>query len=151
MSADGLVHASAVLIGQGGVLIRGTAGSGKSSLALALLADDGASLVADDQVLLAAAHGRLVAATPDGIAGLIEVRGQPIARLPWVSPVVVDLVVDLAPREACPRLPLADDEAHATVAGIVLPRAFVAIGSADGARRVAVALAGIARQPVDIA
>ena len=64
------VHASAVLVEGGAVLIRGPGGAGKSRLALDLLraADNGAlrfaRLVADDRTQLTAAHGRLLASPP---------------------------------------------------------------------------------------
>ena len=59
------VHATAIVIGETGVLIRGRSGSGKSSLALALvarvrLAGGFAAFVADDRVALAPAGGRSV-------------------------------------------------------------------------------------------
>jgi serine kinase of HPr protein (carbohydrate metabolism regulator) len=142
MSAGGTVHASAVLIGEGGILIRGASGSGKSALLMSLLSGDAAAaaLVADDRVMLAAAHGRLLASVPDEIAGLMEVRGQGVARRPHVSPVVVDLVVDLAPAETCPRMPLTDEDERVRVMGVVLPRVFVPVGAVDGALRVRAAL-----------
>jgi serine kinase of HPr protein (carbohydrate metabolism regulator) len=142
MSAGGTVHASAVLIGEGGILIRGASGSGKSALLMSLLSGDAAAtaLVADDRVMLAAAHGRLLASVPDEIAGLMEVRGQGVARRPYVSPVVVDLVVDLAPAETCPRMPLTDEDERVRVMGVVLPRVFVPVGAVDGALRVRAAL-----------
>ncbi len=151
MSTPANVHASVALIGEGGVLIRGPSGSGKSSLLLSLLCDHDAMLVADDQVLLSAADGRLVATVPDEIAGLMEVRGLGIVRRPHVSPVVVDLVVDLAPLDACPRLPLSDAEATAVLAGVTLPRLYVAIGSGDGAVRVKAALAEFRRRDAGVA
>jgi serine kinase of HPr protein (carbohydrate metabolism regulator) len=148
MSAAAPVHASVALIGDRGVLIRGAPGSGKSSLLLSLVAQDPHThaLVADDRVALAAAHGRLLASVPESIAGLIEVRGQGIARRPWVSPVVIDLVVDLAPPEACPRMPLGEDEALAAVAGVDLPRVLIPVGAADAALRVTAALDRIGRE-----
>jgi HPr kinase/phosphorylase len=151
MSPPATIHASVALVGEGGVLIRGASGSGKSSLLLSLLCDHGAMLVADDRVALAAAEGRLVATAPDEIAGLMEVRGLGIVRRPHVSPVVVDLVVDLAPLEACPRLPLADADAVAVIDGVAVPCIHVAIGSGDGAARVRAALAELRRQDGAIA
>ncbi len=140
MSAAATVHASAALVGDHGVLIRGASASGKSSLLLALIMMDGArnALAADDRVVLAAHHGRLVASAPRELAGLIEVRGQGILRRPHVSPVVIDLVVDLLPAPACPRLP--DPDGHAEIAGIALPRLVLPAGQSDGALRVVTAL-----------
>lgn len=132
MNLPGTVHASAVLIGERGVLIRGASGSGKSSLVWALIDAEPAcnALIADDRVILSAAHGRLLATAAPGLAGLIELRGQGILQMTHVSPAVIDLVVDLAPDADCPRLPEAAD-GMATLAGITLPRLLLPVG-ADG-------------------
>ena len=95
------IHASAVLIGAHAVLIRGPSGSGKSRLALALLqaAERGAlrfaRLVADDRAHVEAAHGRLLVRPAPALAGLIEVRGLGIRRMPYEPLAVVRTVVDL--------------------------------------------------------
>jgi len=90
------IHGSCVALGAGGVLIRGRAGAGKSLLALVLLDHEPAGrLVADDRVLVTAGPSGLVAAAPPAIAGLLELRGFGILRLPHVSPAPIDLVVDL--------------------------------------------------------
>lgn len=122
------VHASAVLVGARAVLIRGPAASGKSRLALALLqaADTGllrfARLVADDRTHLEAAHGRLLARPAPELAGLIEVRGLGIRRLPYEPVGVVSLVVDLAALDS-ERMPAASE---AVCAGVSVPRLAVA-------------------------
>jgi serine kinase of HPr protein (carbohydrate metabolism regulator) len=134
------IHASAALFAGQGVLILGASGSGKSSLLLALLAAGG-TLVADDRVVLAAnGDGRLVASPPDSLAGLMEVRGVGIVRRPFVASVAIDLAVELRAAAECPRLPDGDD-ARIVIAGVTLPRVFVASGAPDGAARVAAALA----------
>lgn len=134
------VHASVARVGTHGVLIRGRSGSGKSSLLLSLLCGGAAAvLVADDRVVLAATGGRLIASVPDALAGQIEVRGVGIVRWPYVSPVAIDLVVDLLPAAECPRLPTAE-EARTLIDGVPLRRIFVAAGAADGAYRVRAAL-----------
>ncbi|MFL4983414.1 MAG: HPr kinase/phosphorylase, partial [Xanthobacteraceae bacterium] len=95
------IHASAVLVGARAILIRGAAGSGKSRLALALIeaAETGllrfARLVADDRTHVQAVHGRLLARPAEMLAGLIEVRGLGVRRLPFEPLAVVGLVVDL--------------------------------------------------------
>ena len=76
-----LHQASCVAIGGRAVLIEGPPGSGKSSLALALI-DRGAVLVGDDGVALAARDGRLFASPPPNIAGLLEVRNVGLLRFP---------------------------------------------------------------------
>ncbi len=141
MSASPTVHADAVLLGETGVLIRGPSGSGKSALVLALLQADPAahSLVADDRVVLTPAHGRLLATVPASIAGLIEFRGLGILRFPFVSPVVLRLVVDLMPAEECPRLP-APEEERVVIEGVALPLLCLPIGIADGASRIRLAI-----------
>jgi HPr kinase/phosphorylase len=125
------IHASAVLVGAGAVLIRGPAGSGKSRLALELLlaARSGrlpfARLVADDRTHVEAVNGRLLARPPATIAGLLEVRGLGLRRLDYEPVAVVTLVVDLAsPAE---RLPLPDHR-ETELEGIKLPRLAVAAG-----------------------
>jgi HPr kinase/phosphorylase len=135
------VHASAVLVGAWAVLVRGPAGSGKSRLTLALLdcARAGiipfARLVADDRVYLEAVNGRLLARAPDALAGLIEVRGLGLRRLPSEPVARVGLVVDLAADDD-DRLPPAQ---LVTIEGVAIPRLAVASGS-DPLPRVVAAL-----------
>ena len=126
------VHASAVLLGERAVLIRGPAGSGKSRLAWALVeagragAVSYARLVADDRVRIFAAGGRLLAAAPETIRGMIEMRGLGLRRLDCEPLVLVGLVVDLASADAA-RLPEAS-AGEAEILGIKLPRLAVAAG-----------------------
>ena len=128
------VHASAVLVGARAVLIRGPSGSGKSRLALDLIEAGRtgvlplARLVADDRVHLEALGGRLLARPAAALAGLLEVRGVGLLRLPNEPCAVVGLVVDLAARDA-ERLPAADRR-RTEIAGILLPRLAVASGAA---------------------
>lgn len=123
------VHASCVLFGARAVLIRGPAGSGKSQLALALIAAARsgrlpfARLVADDRVALIAAYGRLIASAPGPTRGLIEVRGLGIRRIEHEPRAVVGLVVDLASKDAA-RLP--EPAATCEILRVRLPRLPVA-------------------------
>jgi HPr kinase/phosphorylase len=133
------VHASAVAVGGRGVLIRGAAGSGKSSLVLQLLTTDRGALVADDRVVLRADEGRVTASAPRALAGLLEIRGQGILRLPHVSRVALELVVDMLPEANCPRMP-EPNERSVELCGSRLRRIFIASGAADGAARVRAAL-----------
>lgn len=137
MSPPATIHGSAALLGETGILIRGVSGSGKSTLLLDLLAADpgGARLVADDRVIVTAVNGRLLADVPAAIAGLVEMRGVGLLSRPYVAPVVIRLVVDLAPPEACPRLPEAE-EAETALEGVVLPRLLVPVGVAGAWRTV---------------
>jgi HPr kinase/phosphorylase len=124
------VHASAVLVCARAILIRGPAGSGKSRLALALIAAADrlrfARLIADDRVRLEACHGRLLARPPEALKGLIEVRGLGIRRVAYEPVAVVGLVVDLAAPDA-ERLPPPGVKA-AIIGAIRLPRLAVAAG-----------------------
>jgi HPr kinase/phosphorylase len=141
------VHASAVLIGAHAVLIRGPSGAGKSRLAFALLraAETGslafARLVADDRSGLEARHGRLLVRPVPELAGLIEVRGLGIRRLPYEPVAVVGLIVDLAAPDG-ERLPSAAS-GHATISGIELSRLAVA----PGVEPLPLVLAALASEP----
>ena len=75
------------------VLLLGPPGAGKSDLVLRLLGR-GFELVADDQVDIADGQ----ATAPATLAGLLEVRGLGILRLPHVPTARLALVVDLGKR-----------------------------------------------------
>ena len=92
------VHATAVLLGAGGLLVIGPSGAGKSMLALRLI-DRGAMLVADDRVdLQPSAGGRLAARPPPALAGLIEIRGLGVLRMSHAPSAAIVLVLDLGRR-----------------------------------------------------
>jgi len=110
-------HASCVVFEGAGLLLRGPSGAGKSDLALRLI-DDGAELVADDQVLFSPRTGRLFAAAPERLAGLIEVRGVGIVRRPYRREAMIDLVIDLLPSERIDRMP---EARQVELFGILLP------------------------------
>jgi HPr kinase/phosphorylase len=120
------IHASAVLVGPRAVLIQGPSGSGKSRLALSLLQAAGtgalpfARLVADDRAHVEAAHGRLLVRPADALAGLIEVRGLGIRRVPYEPVAHVGFLVELGAQEA-ERLP-AQARATGILEGITLPK-----------------------------
>ncbi|QJP14869.1 serine kinase [Starkeya sp. ORNL1] len=127
------IHGSCVVVGETGVLIRGPSGAGKSELAFALILAGRSGvippvrLVADDRVIVTVRDGRLLAAVPDAIAGLIEVRGIGIRRLPFASEAVIGLVIDLAAPDGA-RLP--QPEALRTVLdGVIVPRLPIAPGA----------------------
>lgn len=112
-----LLHqASCVALENRAVLIEGSPGTGKSSLALALI-DRGARLIGDDGVLLEPQGDRLHASPPPNIAGLIEVRNVGLLHYPTVSGVTVALVLRLDP--AAPRF--IDQAERANLGGIDLP------------------------------
>ncbi len=107
--------ASCVAIGGRAILIEGETGSGKSSLALALI-DRGAMLIGDDAVALelridASGAKQLLASPPPNIAGLVEIRNVGLLHFPTAREVPVALLLRLdeqAPRfvEACETIDL---------------------------------------------
>lgn len=84
------LHATCLAQGQEGLLLLGSSGAGKSDLALRLLGH-GFLLVADDRVELLGARAR----APAALAGLIEVRGLGIFRVPFQAEARLVLAVDL--------------------------------------------------------
>jgi len=88
------LHATCVAIDGRGVLILGPSGSGKSSLALDLMAL-GARLVADDRTTIAPGPDAPIATCPPAIRGRIEARGIGILSADPAPPTPVALVVDL--------------------------------------------------------
>jgi serine kinase of HPr protein (carbohydrate metabolism regulator) len=127
------IHASVVLVGARAVLIQGASGSGKSRLAFNLLHAAAQSLipfarlVADDRAHVEAANGRLLVRPVEALAGLIEVRGLGIRRVPCEHVAVVGFLVELGAEDA-ERLP-ARSGTQAVLAGIRLPRIGVAPGA----------------------
>jgi HPr kinase/phosphorylase len=109
-AAAASVHASAVLVGNRAVLIRGPSGSGKSRLAFDLILAGRAGqippalLIGDDRVHLEAGTAQLVVRPARQLAGLIEIRGLGIRRCDFAEQAVVGLVVDLCADDA-ERLP----------------------------------------------
>ncbi len=89
-----LMHGSCVAVADRAVLILGASGSGKSGLALQMIAL-GAILVADDGVQLARIDTKICARAPRNLAGLIEARGIGILSMVCRQDVPVGLVVDL--------------------------------------------------------
>lgn len=124
-----LVHATCVALRPPGttagrawqaILLRGPSGAGKSDLALRLI-EAGGRLIADDQTRIARRGRALLASAPAALAGLMEVRGVGIIRLPrgqLLSRAPLSLVVDLVPPDRIERLP---EPATETVLGVELP------------------------------
>jgi HPr kinase/phosphorylase len=94
------VHATGLVLGQTGLILRGASGAGKSLLALELIDEWEArglpaKLVSDDRIEIEAASGGLVMYAPATIEGLIELRGRGIVTRPFVRKAALHLVVDL--------------------------------------------------------
>ena len=131
------LHASCAARDGAGVLLLGPSGSGKSDLLLRLL-DHGFDLVADDRVVVESGVAR---ARPAG-AGLLEVRGLGIHRLPCIPEARLRLLVRLkAFRDLPARLPEAWIPGRAIdPSGLDLPSIEVDATAGSAATRVRLAL-----------
>lgn len=87
------LHATAVSLHAKGILLQGPPGAGKSTLALRLI-DEGAVLISDDRTLLRQTGEEIILEAPPTIAGMLEIRGIGLARLPHVRAPLA-MVVDL--------------------------------------------------------
>jgi serine kinase of HPr protein (carbohydrate metabolism regulator) len=126
MRVEPTIHATAVVLGDAGVLIRGPSGSGKSLLGRSLVealrpAGRFAAIVADDRVTVEAAGGRLIARVPAVIAGQAEVRGVGIVPVDHEPAAVIRLVVDLVAADTVARMP-EEDGRRVTIEGVDLAR-----------------------------
>ena len=97
------LHATCVAYQGHGLLILGASGTGKSSLALQMIAL-GAELVADDRVILTRTGANLVAQCPPALTNMIEARGMGILNVPTIGPTNLQLAVTLD-RTETKRLP----------------------------------------------
>jgi HPr kinase/phosphorylase len=149
-----LVHGTCLEIGGCGILILGQSGSGKSDLALRLIDQPGrgtgtealtARLVADDQVVITRQGGRLTAAPPPRLAGLIEVRGLGIVTVHHAAAAEIRLAVRLARAASIERLP-EDGEAQMDLLGITVPMIAVDAAAASAPARVRAGVVEVLRR-----
>lgn len=89
-----ILHASAVVLAQRGCLITGASGTGKSVLAIELMAL-GASLISDDQVEVRPDGAGLIVAAPRTAPDLIEARGVGLLRVSRCGLAPLAVIVDL--------------------------------------------------------
>lgn len=124
--ADGenLLHATSVIIGGQGVLLRGDPGAGKTSLGLQLcrrarLAGVEAYFLADDQTVISVRDGVVIARCPGPLAGLVEIRGFGIVPhgLDGPSEAVIHCVVDCVDIATCDRV---QSDARVTLSGVTI-------------------------------
>ena len=138
--AGAWTHATAVLVAEGAVLIRGASGSGKSQLALSLMAEARrrglfTRLIGDDRVKVSLAGARVIVRGHPSIGGWIEERGSGILpEIPEASG-LVRCVVDLV--DDPPRLP-EGEASQVLLQGVAVPALALRIGCApqEGARRI---------------
>ena len=118
------VHASTVAYEGRAVLITGASGTGKSGLALQLMAL-GAELVSDDCTILTRDGESLIASAPEAIQGQIEARFVGILKAPATAPTALALLVNLDTIES-ERLPPLRTE---PLMGILFPSVHKSEGS----------------------
>ena len=99
------MHATCVDINGSGVLIVGRSGSGKSSLAINLIAL-GSTLVADDQCEIVKKNNKLCVFKPTSLPSSIEIRGIGLVSVSMVVEASLDWVVNMdeAEKERMPDL-----------------------------------------------
>ncbi len=115
------IHASAIIINNKGILVRGESGSGKSLLVLQCLDvfDKKSALIADDRVDISLENGEIYMHTPKNIEGLIELRGRGVIKKEHENRAKLDLIIDLV--DEFDRYPQ-EDEFFITLKGIKFPR-----------------------------
>ena len=124
MSETQNIHATALVLGGSGLILRGPSGAGKSLLALELIDEWetrglGGRLVSDDRVDVVRVGKGLRMQAPKAIEGLIELRGRGIVSRPFVAHAPLHLVVDLV--DALERM-VEEDSLVARLEGITLAR-----------------------------
>jgi serine kinase of HPr protein (carbohydrate metabolism regulator) len=140
------LHGTCLQVDGWGVLLLGTPGAGKSSLALHLIDQPGyglstkimrSVLVADDQVVITRRGGKLVATVPPVLQGRLEIRGLGIVDVKSRANATLALVVNLQSHAKIERLP--DAETY-EILGVGLPliRLDAATNSAAARLRAAV-------------
>lgn len=104
------IHATLVSFNGNGILFIGESGSGKSDLALRMIFEKGAILVADDRVDLTVIDNQLYGSAPKELYKRIEIRGLGIAQLKAKKKEKISLCVQLVKnREEVERMPEAED------------------------------------------
>lgn len=120
------LHGTAVAIEGAGILLRGPAGAGKSSLALSLI-DEGAVLVADDLCEIRRVGDRLTLDLPAAVdprfRGAIAQRGSGILHRPYFGPAPLVLFVDLRQADSGGEVPGTMEPGSIELLGLACRRA----------------------------
>ncbi|MEM7461778.1 MAG: HPr kinase/phosphatase C-terminal domain-containing protein [Pseudomonadota bacterium] len=116
-------HCSVVEIAGTGVLIEGSSGTGKTSVALGLLEASrnrglDCAFVCDDQAKLSVAAGKINASAPETISGLVELHGYGITEIEYKPNCTVELVARLVKESDVERMP---DPCETDLLGVNLP------------------------------
>jgi len=113
-----LIHGTGIFYEGKAVLLRGVSGSGKSDLALRMMAC-GAKLIGDDYLEVTQGEdGRLIMASPSTIRGRIEVRNVGILEVPYQPSAPIDLILLLGDIARLERLP---EARTICLEGVVVP------------------------------
>ena len=103
------IHATCLELNHKGILLIGKPGSGKSDLALRLIKEKQAQLIADDRTDIELVSGEVIASCPQVLKGLLEVRGLGIVKMSHKEQTKISLVIELAENlSQIERLPLAE-------------------------------------------
>lgn len=101
------IHATLVSYKNKGILLLGESGAGKSDVALRMIMEHQAILVADDRVDLFCKDGKLYGSAPTSLAGKLEIRGVGIENFDFKKSEHIVLCVELCSnRDDISRLPL---------------------------------------------
>lgn len=91
-----IAHATTLMVDGAGLMITGASGTGKSGLAIAMIAL-GARLVSDDRTILSRPDdGPPLAAAPEAITGLVEAWGLGLIRVDQAGPTRLTAVLDMS-------------------------------------------------------
>lgn len=93
--SNNLMHATLVELDGYGVLLTGKSSVGKSDLALRLIENKKAHLVADDIVELKKDRQNIFGRAPQNLRGLLEVRGIGVVCFPYVEEAKISLIIRL--------------------------------------------------------
>ena len=107
------VHGTALLYQGQGVLLIGEAGCGKSYSAAAMI-EEGATLIADDQVICHISNHETTMSAPPNIAGVLALRGLGLLKLACEASAPLDKVVLLSPEWGEAEVPADDIPMRAT-------------------------------------
>lgn len=100
------IHATLITLNEKGILITGKSGTGKSDVALRMIMEKNATLIADDRVNVECIDGRLYGSAPQKTTGLLEVRNIGIVQFDFKNKCEIVLCVELCTdRKELERLP----------------------------------------------